>query len=68
MNLDGLLALFRGSVTTNNYDTLVSILATEVTTHMEKVVIKSTFNRVITLHTEMGTFELTAVSLDVATL
>jgi hypothetical protein len=45
MNLDGLLALFKGSVTTSNYDTLVSILATEVTTHMEKVVIKSTFNR-----------------------
>ncbi|XP_023722479.2 conserved oligomeric Golgi complex subunit 4 [Cryptotermes secundus] len=45
MNLEGLLGLFRGSLTTSNYDTLVSILATEVTTQMEKVVIKSTFNR-----------------------
>jgi hypothetical protein len=54
MNLDGLLALFKGFVTTSNYDTLVSILATEVTTHMEKVVIKSTFNRVIIIHTEMS--------------
>lgn len=50
MNLEGLLGLFRGSLTTSNYDTLVSILATEVTTQMEKVVIKSTFNRVIILH------------------
>jgi hypothetical protein len=54
MNLDGLLALFKGSVTASNYDTLVSILATEVTTHMEKVVIKSTFSRVIILHAEMS--------------
>jgi hypothetical protein len=47
MNLDGLLGLFRGFLTTGNYDTLVSILTAEVTTHMEKVVFKSTFNRVI---------------------
>jgi len=47
MNLDGLLGLFKGSLTASNYDTLVSILTTEVTTHMEKVVIKSTYNRVI---------------------
>jgi uncharacterized membrane protein SpoIIM required for sporulation len=67
MNLDGLLALFKGSVTTSNYDTLVSILATEVTTHMEKVVLKSTFNRVIILHTEMSSSELTALNSDVAT-
>jgi len=67
MNLDGLLALFKSSVTTSNYDTLVSILATEVTTHMEKVVTKSSFNRVIILHTEMSSFELTAVNSDVAT-
>ncbi|XP_021935308.1 conserved oligomeric Golgi complex subunit 4 isoform X2 [Zootermopsis nevadensis] len=45
MNLDGLLGLFRGSLTTSNYDTLVSILTAEVTAHLEKVVIKSTFNR-----------------------
>lgn len=67
MNLDGLLALFKGSVTTSNYDTLVSILATEVTTHMEKVVMKSTFNRVIILRTKMSLSELTAVNSDVAT-
>jgi hypothetical protein len=46
MNLEGFLGLFRGSLTTSNYDTLVSILASEVTTHLEKVVMKSTFNRV----------------------
>lgn len=46
MNLEGLLGVFRGSLTTSNYDTLVSILASEVTTHLEKVVMKSTFNRV----------------------
>ena len=68
MNLDGLLALFKGSVTTSNYDTLVSILATEVTTHMEKVVIKSTFNRVIIHYTVISSSELTAVNSDVATL
>jgi hypothetical protein len=34
---------------------------------MEKVVIKSTFNRVIILNTEMSSSELTAVNSDVAT-
>ncbi|XP_049774280.1 conserved oligomeric Golgi complex subunit 4 isoform X2 [Schistocerca cancellata] len=45
MNLDGFLKSFKSSLTQNNYDVLVSILTTEVTSHLEKVVLKSTFNR-----------------------
>ncbi|XP_063215730.1 conserved oligomeric Golgi complex subunit 4 isoform X2 [Bacillus rossius redtenbacheri] len=45
MNLDGLLSSFKSCLTPGNYDSLVSILTTEVTSHMEKVVFKSSFNR-----------------------
>ncbi|XP_034237746.1 conserved oligomeric Golgi complex subunit 4 [Thrips palmi] len=44
-NLDSLLSSFKPSLTPTNYDTLVSILATEVTHQMEKVIAKSSFNR-----------------------
>ena len=40
-NLDGLLVGFKNSLTTNNYDGLVSILTNEVTSQLEKVVLKS---------------------------
>ena len=42
LNLDGLLAGFKRSLTANNYDALVAILAAEVTAQMEKAVLKST--------------------------
>ncbi|XP_067007439.2 conserved oligomeric Golgi complex subunit 4 isoform X2 [Anabrus simplex] len=45
MNLDGLLSSFKGSLTPSNYDALVRMLTAEVTAHMEKVVFKSSFNR-----------------------
>ncbi len=41
LNLDGFLGGFRRSLTPNNYDALVDILAGEVTTQMEKAVLKS---------------------------
>ncbi|KAK3927117.1 Conserved oligomeric Golgi complex subunit 4 [Frankliniella fusca] len=44
-NLESLLSSFKSSLTPTNYDTLVSILATEVTHQMEKVIAKSSFNR-----------------------
>jgi len=43
--LDGLLVGFKNSLTTNNYDGLVSILTNEVTSQLEKVVLKSSFSR-----------------------
>lgn len=46
MNLDGLLQSFKGSLTTANYDALIGLLTAEVTARLEKVVLKSTFNRV----------------------
>ena len=42
LNLDGLLSGFKKSLTANNYDALVAILATEVTLQLEKAVMKST--------------------------
>nr|CAD7453185.1 unnamed protein product [Timema tahoe] len=45
MNLQGLLTSLKPNLTPGNYDTIVSILTSEVTSHMEKVVLKSSFNR-----------------------
>ncbi|XP_058806623.1 conserved oligomeric Golgi complex subunit 4 [Phymastichus coffea] len=45
MNLEGLLQVFKNSLTEQNYYTLVGILTAEVTARLEKVVLKSTFNR-----------------------
>lgn len=47
MNLDGLLSSFKEILTSSNYDTLVGILTSDVTTRLEKAVMKSTYNRVI---------------------
>lgn len=44
-NLDGLLSELKNALTPSNYDALVAILVTEVTTQMEKVITKSQFNR-----------------------
>ncbi|XP_046820108.1 conserved oligomeric Golgi complex subunit 4 [Vespa crabro] len=44
-NLEGLLQGFKGHLTTSNYDALIGILTKEVTARLEKVVLKSTFNR-----------------------
>lgn len=46
MNLDGLLQVFKNSLTESNYNTLTGILTAEVTTRFEKVILKSTFNQV----------------------
>lgn len=46
MNLETLLSLFKDVLTTANYDAFVSVLTTEVTQRLEKVIMKSTFNRV----------------------
>ncbi|XP_043275819.1 conserved oligomeric Golgi complex subunit 4 [Venturia canescens] len=45
MNLEGLLQAFKDSLTSANYDALIGILTAEVTARLEKVVLKSTFNR-----------------------
>ncbi|XP_063973340.1 conserved oligomeric Golgi complex subunit 4 [Diachasmimorpha longicaudata] len=45
MNLEGLLQGFKDSLTPSNYDALVGILTSEVTSRLEKIVLKSTFNR-----------------------
>lgn len=50
MNLEGLLQGFKNSLTTPNYDALIGLLTAEVTARLEKVVLKSTFNRVRILH------------------
>lgn len=41
MNLDGLLSSFKGSLTANNYETLVAMMASEVTLQVEKAAMKS---------------------------
>lgn len=45
-NLEGLLSSFKPKLTFANYDSLVGHVASEVTAHMEKVIMKSSFNRV----------------------
>lgn len=49
MNLEGLLRGFKDSLTISNYDALIGLLTAEVTARLEKVVLKSTFNRVLNL-------------------
>ncbi|ESO03274.1 hypothetical protein HELRODRAFT_191984 [Helobdella robusta] len=44
-NIDNLLVTFRTSLTPSNYDQFVSHLSNEVTALLEKVVLKTTFNR-----------------------
>ncbi|XP_077986073.1 conserved oligomeric Golgi complex subunit 4-like [Glandiceps talaboti] len=45
INLEQLLLSFKTSLTTSNYDALVSLLTSEVVTTLEKAVMKSVFNR-----------------------
>ncbi|XP_053694631.1 conserved oligomeric Golgi complex subunit 4 [Sabethes cyaneus] len=45
VQVDGLLAMFKSSLTARNYDALVSIVTTEITTRLERAIKKSTFNR-----------------------
>lgn len=44
-NIDSLLSEFKNILTTSNYENLVSVLATEVNSLMEKVIMKTEFNR-----------------------
>ncbi|XP_002735095.1 conserved oligomeric Golgi complex subunit 4-like [Saccoglossus kowalevskii] len=45
MSLEQLLHTFKSSLTTSNYDALVSLLTNEVVSQLEKAVMKSVFNR-----------------------
>lgn len=47
MNLDSLLMSFKDNLSALNYDCLIKILTTDVTDRLEKVALKSSFNRVI---------------------
>lgn len=46
MNLETLLSSFKGVLSTVNYDAFTNVLTVEVTQRFEKVILKSTFNRV----------------------
>lgn len=45
MNLDGLLNSFKSSLTPNNYEKLVGMMASEVTLQVEKATLKTKFSR-----------------------
>lgn len=45
VQLDGLLNSFKGIMSTRNYDALVSVVATDATTRLERAIKKSNFNR-----------------------
>ena len=49
MNREGLLQGFKDNLTISNYDTLIGLLTAEITARLEKVVLKSIFNRVYIL-------------------
>ncbi|XP_025831494.1 conserved oligomeric Golgi complex subunit 4 [Agrilus planipennis] len=44
-NLNSLLFTFKESLTSSNYDVLVGVVAAEVSSRLEKVILKTTFNR-----------------------
>lgn len=46
MNLETLLTSFKDILSANNYDQFIQVLTSEVTQRLEKVVMKSQFNRV----------------------
>lgn len=46
MNLDSLLASFKDILTPSNFDKFVGVLTTEVTARLEKMIFKTTFNKV----------------------
>lgn len=46
MNLETLLSSFKDILTPSNYDCFTQVLTAEVTQRFEKVILKSTFNRV----------------------
>lgn len=46
MNLDTLLASFKDTLTPTNFDKFVGVLTAEVTARLEKVIFKTTFNKV----------------------
>lgn len=46
MNIDSLLISFKDLLTPANFDKYVGMLTTEVTTRLEKVIFKATFNKV----------------------
>jgi len=62
-NLEGLLRGFKDSLTTSNYDALIGLLTAEVTARLEKVVLKSTFNRVRTLDLSCSLLALVIILL-----
>ncbi|GAB1597611.1 conserved oligomeric Golgi complex subunit 4-like [Argonauta hians] len=45
LNLDGMLVNFKTSFTVSNYDRFVGAVTNEITTQLEKTVLKTTFNR-----------------------
>lgn len=45
MNLDGMLVNFKAAFTVSNYDKFVGTMTNEITTQLEKAVLKTTFNR-----------------------
>ncbi len=45
VNIDGLVNAFRGGLTTANHESFVMLVAGEATLQLEKVVMKSSFNR-----------------------
>uniref|UniRef100_A0A8D7ZZH9 Conserved oligomeric Golgi complex subunit 4 n=1 Tax=Culex pipiens TaxID=7175 RepID=A0A8D7ZZH9_CULPI len=45
VQIDGMLTMFKASLTPRNYDALVSIVTTEITARLERAIKKSTFNR-----------------------
>lgn len=49
MNLDSLLLSFKDTLTPTNFDKFVGVLTTEVTARLEKVIFKTTFNKVLML-------------------
>ncbi|XP_037959920.1 conserved oligomeric Golgi complex subunit 4 isoform X2 [Teleopsis dalmanni] len=70
VQIDGLFNLFKNSLSPRNYDALVSILATEVTSRLERAIKKTTFNRLggLVLDQEvraLGTYLTSATSWSV---
>lgn len=63
MNLETLLSSFKDALSAANYDAFTNALTVEVTQRFEKVILKSTFNRVSTMKCLLSPFSQPVLSI-----
>nr|CAG4649171.1 EOG090X02VY [Scapholeberis mucronata]SVE93508.1 EOG090X02VY [Scapholeberis mucronata] len=67
LHLDGFIVSFKDSLTSNNYQTLIGVLTSQVAEQFEKVILKSNFNRLGAIQLEKEVRALVAYLSTVTT-